>query len=444
MRERGENSLLAMIWIYRLLFLPLFLVSCPYYFGRMIKRGGYAKDFTHRFGCVPVLPSRKPGIHRIWIQAVSVGETEAVAPLLRELKARGNVEVILTTTTSTAYKIIREKYADLVAAYACFPMDFLPFSSKAWKRFDPSIAVLMEGELWPEHLTQARKRGIPVFVVNARLSDRSFRRYRSVGALARWILGQVKFICAGTRNDYERFRALGVPADKIEFTGNMKFDVASGENFTADDAAALKKELGFPAESPVLLGSSTWPGEEAVLLETFAQARKTFPDLRLLICPRHAERRAEIVALLEKTSWKWFLRSRTKLEDVPADADICIADTTGELRKLTHLACLAFVGKSLPPNNGGQTPIECAALGVPLVYGPAMTNFKDVCRSLEDCGASVKVRDAESARAKLLELLDAPAAREKMSAAAQAWHRGNQGATARVVKFFDEQMGETR
>lgn len=427
-----------MIWIYRLLFLPLFLISCPYYFGRMIKRGGYAKDFTHRFGCVPVLPPRREGVHRVWIQAVSVGETEAVAPLLRELKSRGNVEVILTTTTSTAYKIIREKYADLVSAYACFPMDFLPFSAKAWRRFDPTVAVLMEGELWPEHLTQAKKRGVPVFVVNARLSDKSFRRYRAAGALARWVLGQIRFICAGTQNDFDRFRALGVPADKIAFTGNMKFDVASGETFSEADASALKKELGFPADAPVLLGSSTWPGEEAMLLETFSEARKRFPDLRLLICPRHAERRAEIVEILEKTSWKWFLRSRTKPEDVPADADVCVADTTGELRKLTHLAQLAFVGKSLPPNNGGQTPIECAALGVPLVYGPAMTNFKDVCRSLEDCGAAVKVRDAASAQAKILALLEDASAREKMSASAQAWHRGNQGATARVVKFFDE------
>ncbi len=426
-----------MIWIYRILFLPLFLASCPYYFGRMIKRGGYAKDFSHRFGCVPVLPPRRAGTHRLWIQAVSVGETEAVAPLLRELKNRGNVEVVLTTTTSTAYKIIREKYADLVTAYACFPMDFLPFSAKAWRHFDPSIAVLMESELWPEHLAQARRRGVPVFVMNARLSDRSFRRYRAFGFLTRRLLAQIRFICAGTKNDFERFRALGVPADKIEFTGNMKFDVAGGETFSESDAAALKRELGFPADAPVLLGSSTWPGEESMLLETFRRARERFSKLRLLICPRHAERRAEIAALLEKTDWKWFLRSRTKPEDVPADADVCIADTTGELRRLTRLALLAFVGKSLPPNNGGQTPIECAALGVPVVYGPAMTNFKDVCRSLEDCGAAAKTRDAAEAEEKLLALLGDSETRAKMSAAAQAWHRGNQGATARVVKFFD-------
>lgn len=405
----------------------------------MIKRGGYAKDFSHRFGCVPVLPPRREGVHRVWIQAVSVGETEAVAPLLRELKKRGDVEVILTTTTSTAYKIIREKYADLVAAYACFPMDFLPFSAKAWRRFSPSVAVLMEGELWPEHLAQAHARGVPVFVVNARLSDKSFRRYRAFGAFARKILSQVKFFCAGTKNDYERFRALGVPEEKIAFTGNMKFDVAAGENFSDADAAALKKELGFPADAPVLLGSSTWPGEEKMLLDAFSEARKKNPALRLLICPRHAERRAEVSAVFEKSPWKWFLRSRAKAGEieVPADADVCIADTTGELRRLTRLAELAFVGKSLPPNNGGQTPIECAALGVPVIYGPAMTNFKDVCRSLEDCGAAIRVRDAAEAKAKILALVDDVSAREKMGAAARSWHAGNQGATARVVAFFD-------
>ena len=141
------------------------------------------------------------------------------------------------------------------------------------------------------------------------------------------------------------------------------------------------------------------------------------------------------VALLE--NWRFDRARNMALALVPADADVCVADTTGELRRLTHLAQLAFIGKSLPPNNGGQTPIECAAVGVPAVYGPAMTNFKDVCRSLEDCGAAVKVRDAAAAREKLLALLADPAARAEMSSAAQAWHRGNQGATARVVAFFE-------
>lgn len=434
-----------MIWLYRILILPFFLVMSPYFVGRMLKRGGYGKDFSHRLGNVPALPPRRPGVKRIWIQAVSVGETEAVAPLLKALKIRSDVEVILTTTTSTAYKIIREKYADLVAAYACFPIDFWPFSAKAWKRLDPSLAVLMEGELWPEHLHQARKRGVPVLVVNARLSDKSFRRYQKVGMLARRIFAQIDFICAGTQNDFERFLHLGVPEKKLMLSGNMKFDAAGGEAFSDEAKTQLYNELFAPSApennaGPVLLGSSTWPGEEAVMLEAFCRAREKHPALKLLIVPRHAERRAEIVALLERTQWRWYLRSQTAPENVPADADICVADTTGELRRLTQIATLAFVGKSLLPNKGGQTPIECAAIGVPLVYGTEMTNFKDVCRALEDIGSAVKVRDGNAVVEKLCELLDAPETRERMATAARKWHANNQGATARVLERIERYL----
>lgn len=434
-----------MIWFYRILILPFFLVMSPYFVGRMLKRGGYGKDFSHRLGNVPELPPRKPNVKRIWIQAVSVGETEAVAPLLKKLKERPDVEVILTTTTSTAYKIIREKYADLVAAYACFPIDFWPFSAKAWKRFEPSLAVLMEGELWPEHLHQARKRKVPVMVVNARLSDKSFRRYQKVGMLARRIFAQIDFICAGTQNDFSRFLQLGVPEEKIMLSGNMKFDAAGAEAFSPEEKAALYKELFAPSTSvdtagTVLLGSSTWPGEEAVMLETFRRARAKHPQLKLLIVPRHAERRAEIVALLEKTDWRWYLRSQTTPENVPVDADICVADTTGELRRLTQIAAVAFVGKSLLPNKGGQTPIECAAIGVPLVYGTEMTNFKDVCRALEDIGSAIKVRDGEAVAEQLYRLLDSPETCARMSAAAQKWHANNQGATARVLARIEKYL----
>lgn len=436
-----------MIWLYRILILPFLLVMSPYYVGRMLKRGGYGKDFSHRFGNVPALPERRKGVKRIWIQAVSVGETEAVAPLLKKLKERKDVEVILTTTTSTAYKIIHDKYANLVTAYACFPIDFWFFSRRAWKRFNPTLAIQMEGELWPEHLHQARSRGVPVLLVNARLSDKSFRRYQKVGIVARRIFSQIDFICAGTQNDFSRFLQLGVPESAIALTGNMKFDAAGGEAFSEAEKCKLYQEIfapNAPASTPgdVLLGSSTWPGEEAVMLESFRQARKSRPNLKLLIVPRHAERRAEIVSLLENCEFPWYLRSQTRPENVPADADICVADTTGELRKLTQIATVAFVGKSLLPNKGGQTPIECAAIGVPLVYGTEMTNFKDVCRALEDIGSAIKVRDGAAAAEMLCTLLDDAEKRDRMSAAAKAWHADNQGATARVLSRIESYIGK--
>ncbi len=426
-----------MIWLYRLLILPFLLVTSPYFVGRMLKRGGYGKDFSHRFGCVPVLPPRRPGTSRIWIQAVSVGETEAVAPLLKKLKERSDVEVILTTTTSTAYKIIREKYAELVTAHACFPLDFFLFSKKAWKRFSPSLIVLMEGELWPEHLHQAKIHKVPALVVNARLSDKSFRRYKKFPLIARRIFSHLEIVCASTQNDFKRFSELGVPAEKLLLTGNMKFDAAGGKEIPESEKDEIFRELFNEerhAETRVLLGSSTWPGEEEIVLKAFEQARKSDPSLKLLIVPRHAERRAEIVAILEKTQWKWYLRSKTKPGEVPANADICVADTTGELRRLTQIATVAFVGKSIPPNVGGQTPIECAALGVPIVYGTEMTNFRDVCRVLEEIGSAKKVRDGDGAIVELCRLLSDAKEREKMSTAEKKWHADNQGATERVFE----------
>ncbi len=436
-----------MIWLYRLLILPFFLATSPYYVARMLKRGGYGKDFSHRFGFVPALPARKQGVKRIWIQAVSVGETEAVAPLLKALKVRGDVEVILTTTTSTAYKIIREKYADLVDAYACFPFDFWAFSALAWQRFDPTLMIQMEGELWPEHLHQAKTRGVPVILVNARLSDRSFRRYQKFSFFAKRIFAHIAFVCAGTQNDYNRIASLGVPAERLMLAGNMKFDAAGGNAFSAAEKLALYKELFNPAGTQneageVLLGSSTWPGEEQVMLDAFLRARERHFALKLLIVPRHAERREEIVAILKNTNLKWYLRSQTAPESVPADADICVADTTGELRKLSQVATLAFVGKSLLPNKGGQTPIECAALGVPLVYGTEMTNFCDVCRALEDIKAAIKVKNADEAVATLCALLDDKNRRDAMSAAEKRWHADNQGATARVFEKLCEFLNQ--
>ena len=149
-----------MIWLYRLLFLPALLVALPYYALRMFRRGGYAEGFSHRFGRIPV-PAKRPGVRRIWIQAVSVGEIGAVEPLLRELAARPDTEVVLTTTTSTAYRLAREKLSGLTVATGIFPLDFCPFSRAAWKRVAPDMVVLTEGELWPEHLHRAHRTGVP-------------------------------------------------------------------------------------------------------------------------------------------------------------------------------------------------------------------------------------------------------------------------------------------
>jgi len=440
-----------MIWIYRILFLPALVVLLPYYVVRMWRRGGYRHDFHHRFGLIDRPPPKAPGAKRIWIQAVSVGEAQALGPLITQLRAQPGVEIVLTTTTSTAYQILHDKYAASVLKIGIFPLDFWPFSRNAWRRINPDVAVLMESELWPEHLEQARARGVPVVLINARMSDRSFRRYHNCQGVARRLLAQPRFILCATPADQRRFLALGADAARTRLTGSIKFDAAGNlKKLDAAERTALLEELGFAPsletrpESPrskpkttlVLLGSSTWPGEEAMLLGVQQAALAKGIDARLLLVPRHAERRAEIFALLEKQPLPWHARSQSK--HAPGAVKIYLGDTTGELARLSQAAEVAFIGKSLPPNDGGQTPIEAAALGLPMVYGPAMNNFRDVCRSLEEAGASVRASDANAAHAALLALIEDSARRAKLGEAARAWHAANIGATARTVEAILE------
>lgn len=424
-----------MIWLYRLAFLPLLLVALPYYALRMFRRGGYAEGFSHRFGKIPV-PAKAPGVKRIWIQAVSVGEVGAIEPLLKELHATPGVEVVLTTTTSTAYKIAREKLSGLTVATGVFPLDFRLFSRAAWKRITPDLVVLTEGELWPEHLHRAKATGVPSVLINARLSDRSYRRYLKVRPLARRLLGKLDRVLAGTESDLARLRDLGVATEKSSCSGNLKCDVDVGAATTEADRTALFTELFGETPAPgarplVLLGSSTWPGDEALLLSAYKEARASGLDLRLLLVPRHAERRTEIAELLKDSGLTHYFRA--KHPAAPFPTEICVADTTGELRRLSRAADLALIGKSLPPNEGGQTPIECAMLGIPQVFGPAMSNFRDISRGLVESGAARRVEDEKGAVVALIALLNDPGKRAAMSSRAAEWSLRNRGATRRTL-----------
>ncbi len=421
------------------MFLPALICLLPYYAWRMWRRGGYRHDFHHRFGLIDRPPPKAPGARRVWIQAVSVGEANALGPLLAKLRARPHTEIILTTTTSTGYRILREKYAAEVLKVGIFPLDFWPFSRNAWRRLEPDMAVLFESELWPEHLEQARRRKVPVALVNARMSDRSFGRYQKFCAVARWLLGQLRLVLCASKPDEERFLALGADPAKTHHTGNIKFDVAANTGkFTAAQIAELRDELGFGTDpgTLVLLGSSTWVGEEVMLLGVIQAALAAKLDARLLLVPRHAERRKEIIALLEKQPLPWHARSTSPR--ARQSVKIYLGDTTGELARLTQAADVAFIGKSLSPHQGGQTPIEAAALGVPMVYGSRMSNFRDACRGLEEAGAAWSVDGATAAHMALLGLLKDPERRKKMGEAARAWHAANQGATLRTMEELEK------
>jgi 3-deoxy-D-manno-octulosonic-acid transferase len=426
-----------LIWIYRVSFLPLLLLASPYYLWRMRRRGGYAEGFWHRFGEVPPLPAKAAGAKRVWLQAVSVGEVLAIGPLLEGLKRDGRTEVYLTTTTSTGYTLAKEKYQALTVGIGYFPLDWWAFSASAWRRVAPDLAILMEGERWPEHVAQAQARRVPVVSINARMSDRSYERslrFRSVlQPLAR---GITRVLCSAER-DERRFRSLGFPADRLQTTGNLKLDV-SIPPMAETNKGALRRELGLPAGGFVLLGSSTWPGEETALLTALKSARERGLQVSLLLVPRHAERREELRGLLEKSGLSFHFRSAGA---APGIVDIAVGDTTGELRKFTQLADLVFTGKSLAPHDGGQTPVEAAILGKPVLHGPRMTNFRDIIRSLTEAGAVRKVETHSELISVAVELLQDEAQRARLAAAARVWSEANRGATERTLAVI---RGELR
>ncbi len=433
-----------MIWLYRLFFLPLLLLASPYYVWRMRRRGGYAEGFWHRFGEVPALPPKRAGVKRIWLQAVSVGEMLAIGPLLEALHRERSIEVYLTTTTSTGYKLAKEKYAALAAGLGYFPVDFWAFSARTWRAVQPDLCVLMEGERWPEHVHQAHTRGVPVLSVNARLSDRSFRRsVRFKWAVRALSQGITRILCA-TKRDEQRFKALGFTPARLQTTGNLKLDV--NIPLLADaEKAQLRRELGLD-DGLVLLGSSTWAGEEEALLTALKTARDGGLKVSVLLVPRHAERREELRALLEKSGFKFHFRTEgpcfTKAAQGNGDiaVDVAVGDTTGELRKFTQLADVVFTGKSLAPHDGGQTPVEAAILGKPVLHGPRMTNFREIIRSLTEAGAVRRVETHDDLIAAAVELLQDESRRAQLAAAARDWSEANRGATERTLAVIRTQL----
>jgi len=420
-----------MLWLYRLLFVPVLLLASPYYLLRMRRRGGYARHFGQRFGAWAPIPPKRAGVRRIWLQAVSVGEMLAIGPLLDAFKDDSTVEFVITTTTSTGFQLAHDRYREKTVAIGYFPVDWWFFSRRAWRKIAPDLMLLVEGERWPEHLHQAESRGVPVLCVNARLSDRSFKRMTRWHWTVRPLFHGVTRILACSELDAERFRALGIPAEKIVTTGSIKLDLTIPLLASAE-RAKLRLELGV-GDDPLLLGSSTWPGEEGALVNAFKELRAAGVIVRLLLVPRHAERRDDIEAELKKSGVTYHFRSRGA---APQEVDVAVADTTGELRKLTQLAEVVFVGKSLPPHTEGQTPVEAAALGKPLLFGPGMSNFRVIAKDLRAVKAAEVVPTVAALTGAVSRLFREPSARTSMALAAQAWHRANQGAVKRTAEII--------
>ncbi|MGF1451825.1 MAG: 3-deoxy-D-manno-octulosonic acid transferase [Opitutales bacterium] len=423
-----------MIWLYRLLFPFVALLAAPHYVRRMLKRGGYGEDWQQRFGFAPELPEPEEGVKRYWIQAVSVGEINAIAGLLDELEDESACEFVITTTTSTGYARLKERYGQRARAIGYFPLDWWPCSAAAWRRLRPSVVVLMESELWPEHLTQAWRRGVPVALVNGRLSERSAARYALVGWLARRLFGRLSLACAASAADAERLRCFARELEVHE-PGSLKADVDVGPELSREGRMQLRAELGFRKSAFVLAGLSTWPGEEAWLAALQDDLRKhSETEVELLLIPRHAERRNEIVAALAPFGRAVHLRSHGP--NSTATDHIYLADTTGEMVELMQAANMVFIGKSLPPHTEGQTPLEAAALGIPMAFGPSLSNFRSLCESLLEAGGARRIHNAKEMRLLAAEWITHPERAAETGQRAREWHAAQRGAARKTAQLL--------
>jgi 3-deoxy-D-manno-octulosonic-acid transferase len=318
-----------------------------------------------------------------------------------------------------------------------FPLDFPGIVRRALDRLQPEALLLTECELWPNLVRLSHARGIPVVLINARMSEKSFRGYSLVRPFVSPVLNVVDLVLAQGRADGERLVALGARADRTHVVGSSKYDMTDATVGMRPYVADLLRAAGAGPDDPILLGGSTWAGEEAILLRAYRTLKARHPGLLLVLVPRHAERTRQVVAELRRGGFQWVQRSRLSGDSAPADPrpDVLLVDTTGELRDFYALASVIFVGKSLT-QRGGQNVIEPAALGKPVVVGPNMQNFLPVMDDLRAADAIVQVQDEAGLTAALEALMDDPARRGELGRRAAEAVRAHRGAVDQSVALI--------
>jgi len=422
-----------MFWaLYQVIFVLGFVALLPRYAVRMLRRGGYADHFAERLGryTPDVLRRLRDLQHPVWVHAVSVGEMNVAVALIREWRRRDpTARFVISTTTPTGRRLATSKLTDEeVVVY--FPVDFPLCVRRALEAIHPSALVLCEGELWPNLTRIAHARGIPIVIVNARLSDRSYRRFRKMRTWTPQWWGRVHLVCVQSSEDCARYIELGVPPDRLLVVGSAKYDAARPALEIAQRLREHLVQRGFPADARFLVGGSTWPGEEEILMRAYMALRSEIPTLRLLLVPRHAERRAELVQRIRARALSLYQRS-TDRSDTPTP-DVALLDTTGELMAAYGLAEVVFVGKSLT-RQGGQNPIEPALWGKPILCGPHMENFRTILNDFVEARAVRIVRNEEDLIQTAREFFHDPALAQQFGQRAREVTEQKSGAIQRTL-----------
>jgi 3-deoxy-D-manno-octulosonic-acid transferase len=424
--------------LYNILFIIFFGLASPYYFWRLRRRGNWLAGFGERFAKYD--PSIKQALTNrqvIWLHAVSVGEVGLCTQLISALEPRlPNAKIVVSCTTTTGMAEYRRRLPSRITKIY-YPLDRRKFVRHALATINPEAIVLLEAEIWPNFLWRARDLRVPVFLANARLSERSYPRYKKFGWLFRPLFASLAGVSCENEAEAQKLRDVGCDPARVQVVGNLKFDAAGLSEKRALDVRGLLGQIGVSEDALILVAGSTHDGEELVLVDIAARLRKKFPNFFLILVPRHFERCPDLVRKLKAKGVKFMLRNSI-FDDtrLPAgELECLVVNTTGELKFFYEPASVVFIGKSLLAI-GGQNPIEPAALGKPVLFGPNMQNFKDITRLFLSRQAAVQAPHAAGLERALEELLANPERRAEIGAKAKATVAENLGAVERTVEMI--------
>jgi 3-deoxy-D-manno-octulosonic-acid transferase len=411
------------VWFlfYDLALTAVFVAALPFLPLVALLGGRYREGLAQRFGFYPKALCRSlTGTRPVWIHAASVGEVRSAEPLLRELKARAEKrKVIVSTFTATGNRIARQ--IPDVDAVIYLPLDLSWIVRGALRAFDPAMLVIIETEIWPNLLRGASRRGVPIVLLSGRLSEKSLARYAILRGFFRRVMDLFAAFGMQSAGDAARITELGAAENKVSVVGSLKFAQTANDEW--QEIAACKD----PARRLLVAGSSH-RGEEEILLEAFRLARTRFPELSLVLAPRHPERFAEVEKLLSGTSFVFQRRTRVAAKQYFSQ-DVLLLDTVGELPQFFAAGDIAFVGGSLV-DSGGHNVLEPARFQKPILFGPHMSNFKSIAEELKGKGAAIEVRDAQELARALMELLADGAERRRMGERAAQVAGANRDALA--------------
>ena len=409
----------------------------------MRRRGNWRPGFRERFARYdPNLKQALTNRQVVWLHAVSVGEVNLCTQLIRALELRlPNIKFVVSTTTTTGMAELKRRLPTHISKIY-YPIDRRKYVGRALAVINPEAVVLVEAEIWPNFLWRARDLKVPVFLANARLSDRSLRGYKRFGFLFQPLFASLAGVGCQNKEDAARLREAGCRPETVHVVGNLKFDAAKLDERRTLDVPALFRQLGVPPDAPVLVGGSTHDGEEVLLADMARRLRARFPNLFLVLVPRHFERSQEVGQKLRQRGVKFACRNsigaNTQLDE--GDVECLLVNTTGELRLFYKHATVVFVGKSVTAM-GGQNPIEPAALGRAMVFGPNMQNFADIVRSFVAEDGAVQARDPAALEKAIGELLANENRRTELGRNAQRVVHENLGAIDRTVEMILEKLG---